>query len=170
MVDDHVVEEPTDNDEIGLRGFDFNFFNQDEEGVVIEGYSDFPYLLMLIKLWTGGWMTKFKRMNHKVYEDNGKALNKVNVRYQKARRFSSNEFWKNIGCLVSTPTFGLRGSRMWDKEEEIKLSGNKRKRFSIRIKVYLYEVYLSYIIYCLLFYFKTILTPFFSPDFRYLSH
>ena len=32
VVDDHVVEEPTDNEEIGLRGFDFNFFDEDEEG------------------------------------------------------------------------------------------------------------------------------------------
>ena len=24
VVEDHVVEEPTDHDEIGLRGFDFN--------------------------------------------------------------------------------------------------------------------------------------------------
>ena len=57
----------------------------------------------------------------------------------------------------------LGGSRLWEKEEDIKLSGNKRKRHSIRIKVDLYEVCLSEIIYCLLFYFQTILTPFFFP-------
>ena len=34
VVDDHVVEEPTNHEEIGLRGFDFNVFNEDEEGVV----------------------------------------------------------------------------------------------------------------------------------------
>ena len=27
VVNDHVVEDPTDNDEIGLRGFDFNSFS-----------------------------------------------------------------------------------------------------------------------------------------------
>ena len=64
---------------------------------------------MLIKLWPGYWMTQLKSMNHKVDEDNGKALNKGNVRYQKVRRFSSNGFWKNIGCLISAPTFGLGG-------------------------------------------------------------
>ena len=53
VVDDHVVEEPTDYDEIGLRGFDFNFFDEDKKGVGREGSSDFPYLLMLIKLWLG---------------------------------------------------------------------------------------------------------------------
>ena len=116
-------------------------------------------------------MTQLKRMNQKVEEENGNALNKGNVRHRKVCRFSSNEFWKNIGCLLSAPTFGIGGSRPWDKEEDIKLSLKKRKRRSIWIKFDLYEVCLSYIIYCLLFYFKTILTPFTPPpDFRYLSH
>ena len=125
---------------------------------------------MLIKLWPGDCVTQLKRTNHKVDEENMKSLNKDNVRYQFFCPFSRNEFWKDIGCLVSAPTFGLGGSRLWEKEEEIKLSGKKRRRISIQIKVYLYEVFLSYIIYCLLFYFPTILTHFFSPDFWYLSH
>ena len=50
VVNDNVVEEPTDHEEIGLRGFDFNVFDKDEEGVVREGSSEFPYILMLIKL------------------------------------------------------------------------------------------------------------------------
>ena len=95
---------------------------------------------------------------------------KGNVRYWKVRRFSSCEFWKNIGCLVSAPTFGLGGSRLWEMEEEQKLSGKKRKRRSIQAKVDLYEVFF-YFIYCLLFYFKIKLTPFsLPPDIRYLSH
>ena len=39
VVDYHVIEEPTDNEEMGLRGFHFNVFDQDEEGVVREGSS-----------------------------------------------------------------------------------------------------------------------------------
>ena len=50
LVDNHVVEEPTYHEEIGLRRFDFNVFDQDEERIVREGCSEFPYLLMLIKL------------------------------------------------------------------------------------------------------------------------
>ena len=34
VVDNHVVEDPTDHEEIGLRGFDFNCFDKDEEGVL----------------------------------------------------------------------------------------------------------------------------------------
>ena len=53
VVGNHAVGEATDHDEIGLRGFGFNFFDKDEKGVGREGSSYFPYLLMLIKLWTG---------------------------------------------------------------------------------------------------------------------
>ena len=131
VVKGHFVEEPTDHGETGLRGFDFNLFDEYEEGVVREGSSEFPYLLMLIKLWPGYWIGQLKRMSQKLDYDNGKAFNKGNVRYRKVCWFSSNEFWKNIGCLVSAPNFGLGGSRLWNKEEEINLSGNKSKRRSI---------------------------------------
>ena len=58
VVDNHVVEEPTDYDEIGLRGFDLNLFDEDEKEVVREGSSEFPYLLMLIKLFPGNFKTQ----------------------------------------------------------------------------------------------------------------
>ena len=43
-----------------------------------------------------------------------------------------------IGCLLSAPTFGIRGLRLWEKDPNI--SGKKRKRSSIRSKVFLFEV------------------------------
>ena len=52
-----------------------------------------------------------------------------------------------------------------DNKEDIKISVKKRKIRSIRIKSDLYEVFISGIIYCLLFYFQTILTPFFFDRF-----
>ena len=74
----------------------------------------YPFLLILIKLCTGYFKNKLKGMNMKVDEDNGKTAVMVNGRYQNCCRFSSNEFWKNIGCIVSAPIFGLGKSRMWD--------------------------------------------------------
>ena len=62
VVGDHVMEEPCDHKDIGLRGFDFNIFNEDEEGVVREECS-VPYLKMLIKIWPGDWIDQSKRMN-----------------------------------------------------------------------------------------------------------
>ena len=91
---------------------------------------------MLMKLWPGDWEEQLQRMNKKVYEDNGRRETQENGQFRKLRRFSRNEFWKNIGCLLSAPTFGLGGLRLWEKDQEI--SGNKRKRSSIIPKVDLY--------------------------------
>ena len=62
MVGDNVVGEPSDHEDTGLRGFDFNIFDEDEEGVVREGCSE-SYLKMLIKLWPGDWIDQLKRIN-----------------------------------------------------------------------------------------------------------
>ena len=78
-------------------------------GFAREGSSEFIYLLMLIKIWTGNWKNQLNSMNQRADEENGKALGKGNARYRKFCRFFSNEFWKNIGCLVSDPTFGRGG-------------------------------------------------------------
>ena len=85
VVNGHVVEDPTDHEEIRLRGFDFNIFDEDDKGVVIEGIIEFSYLLILIKLWPGDCIGQLKSMNQKVDEYNGKAFNKGNVRYQNFR-------------------------------------------------------------------------------------
>ena len=59
---------------------------------------------------------------------------------------------------------------MWEKEKVKKISGNNRKRRSIRVKVYLYEVFLYYIITCLICYITTILTlSFYLPFVAYIT-
>ena len=72
LVDNHVVEQESDHDEIGLRGFDLNLFGEDGKGVGREGSSEFPYLPMLIKLCPGYQKTQLKRTNLKMNEDNDK--------------------------------------------------------------------------------------------------
>ena len=63
MVENHVIEEKTDHDEMGLQGFDLNFFDKDEKGVGREVSIEFPYLLMFIKIWPGDLRTQFKNNN-----------------------------------------------------------------------------------------------------------
>ena len=59
---------------------------------------------------------------------------------------------------------------LWKKEEAHEIIRKKRKRRQIRTKVDLYNVCLSYIIYCLIFYIMTILTPFPSRQICSISH
>ena len=58
VVDDHVVWEGKCHDGIGLRGLDFNFFDEDKEGVVGEGITEYPYLLFLMRIWNMDWKNK----------------------------------------------------------------------------------------------------------------
>ena len=51
---------------------------------------------MLIKICPGEWKTQLKTINHKVDEDNGKALEKGNVHYINVCWFSINEFGKTL--------------------------------------------------------------------------
>ena len=44
-------------------------------------------------------------MKTRVDEYNGKFMGRVSI--GKFWRFSSNEYWKNISCLISEPTFGV---------------------------------------------------------------
>ena len=100
VVDSYVTEEENYHDEIGLRGFDFNLFDKDKEGVGREGLINHPYLLIPMKICPGNWNNYSKRININVDEDNGKAAGMVNGRYQKFRQFSGNEFWNNVVFLV----------------------------------------------------------------------
>ena len=54
------------------------------------------FYIILVKLWPGYCMTQLKTMNEKVIEDNGKALNKGNLRYQKVRWFPAMDFGRTL--------------------------------------------------------------------------
>ena len=50
VLDDNVLEEATYHDEIVLWGFDFDLFNKYKKGIGREGYSEFPYLIILTNI------------------------------------------------------------------------------------------------------------------------
>ena len=56
---------------------------------------------------------QLERMNMGVDEDTGKHVGIMNGTEYKIRRFLINKFWEKIGCLISAPTFGIGGLRLW---------------------------------------------------------
>ena len=44
VVDDHVVEEGVEHEELYLRGFDFNLFDEEREGCVGDDVKELTYL------------------------------------------------------------------------------------------------------------------------------
>ena len=68
VVDDHVVEQGVEHEEIGLRGFDFNLFDEERQGCVGGDVKELLYFLMILKLWPGDLEEQLKRMNKNVDE------------------------------------------------------------------------------------------------------
>ena len=60
-----------------------------------------------MKLWSWGWNNQLERVNLRLGEDNEGAMGMGKGGISKVQLFSSNEFWKNIGCLISDPTFSV---------------------------------------------------------------
>ena len=50
-----MVEEGVEHKELGIQCFDFILFDEEREGCVGEYVKELPYLLMIIKLWSGDW-------------------------------------------------------------------------------------------------------------------
>ena len=72
---DHVIDEKEDYKEIGLRGFDYSLFEEEEGGGKREGLDRYSYLKHLIKLWPGDWVRHMEKMNQVVCMKNRVTLN-----------------------------------------------------------------------------------------------
>ena len=55
-VKDQVIDEKEDYKEIGLLGFDYQLFEEEEGRGKQEGLDGYPYLKHLIQLWTDYWL------------------------------------------------------------------------------------------------------------------
>ena len=69
---------------------EYVFLKDYKEGGVREGFIEYQYLFILMKLCPGHQNNELKRMNINVDKDNGKAAGMVNGRYLKGCLFSSN--------------------------------------------------------------------------------
>ena len=53
---DYIIDEKVDYKDIGLSGFDYKFFEEEEGGGTRDGLYGYPYLKHLIQLWPGDWV------------------------------------------------------------------------------------------------------------------
>ena len=59
-VKDHIIDEKEDYKYIGLRGFYYKIFEEEEGGGTREGLDAYPYLKHIIQLWPGDWMKQME--------------------------------------------------------------------------------------------------------------
>ena len=96
-VKDHIIDEKEDNKYIGLRGFDYKLFEEEEGRGTREGLYGYPYLNHIIQLWPGYWVSQMAKMNEAVFMKNRFTSNGVGKRL--VRPFKRQKFWKYIGCI-----------------------------------------------------------------------
>ena len=66
---DHIIKEKEYHKEIVLRGFDYNFFEEEEFGGVIKVIYEYAYLKHLIELCPGYQENNLGEINESVYEN-----------------------------------------------------------------------------------------------------
>ena len=100
---DHIIDEKGDYKDIGLSGYDYKLFEEEEGGGTREELERYHYFKHLIQLWPGDWVKQKEKINEAVGMKNdftmdggGKGL---------VCTFKRQEFWKCIGCGISTVTY-----------------------------------------------------------------
>ena len=109
-VKDHIADEKEDYKDIGLRGFDYKLYGEEESGGNREILDGYPYLKHLVQLWPGYWVSQMAKMNEAVFMKNRVSLNGGGKR--QVQKFKSQEFWKCTGCILSAVTYGKKGLKL----------------------------------------------------------
>ena len=65
-VKDHIIDEKDKYKDIGKRGFDYTFFEEEGGGGNREGLDGYPYLRRLIQLCPGDWAKQMADTNEAV--------------------------------------------------------------------------------------------------------
>ena len=102
-VKNHIIDEKEDYKDIGLCGFDYKLFEEEEGGGTREGLYGYHYLKHRIQLWLGDWMNHMERMNEAVIFKNRFTMygggKLVSSSFQKARVLEM--YWLNyIGIFI----------------------------------------------------------------------
>ena len=65
-VKDHIIDEKEDYKDIGLRGFDYKLFGEEEGGGTRKGFDSYPYLKHIIKLWPCDWENQMAKIMNRL--------------------------------------------------------------------------------------------------------
>ena len=79
-VKDHTIQEKEQYKAIGLCGFDYKLFEEEEGGGVRQRLDVYNYLKHLIQLWPGDWVNQMSKMNEMVGMNNRLMMSRVEKR------------------------------------------------------------------------------------------
>ena len=117
----HIINEKEKCEAIGLHGFDYKLFEEEEGGSNREGLDGHPYLKHIIQLWTGDRVKQMEEMNEAIGTNNRLTMDGGNK--ELARTFRRRDFWKYIGFVLSEVNYRKKRHNIWSKVP--KYFGNK---------------------------------------------
>ena len=79
-VKDHIINEKEDYRDIGIRGFDYKLFEEEQGGGTRKVLDGYPYLKHLIQLWTGYLVRNMAKINIGVGMKNCVTMNGIGKR------------------------------------------------------------------------------------------
>ena len=136
---DHVIDEKEEYKEIGLRGLDYSLFEEKKGRDKQEGLDGFPYLKHLIKLWPGDWEKQMEKINEAVTMKNCVTVNGGGKR--QVKKFTRQEFWKCIGCILWAVTYGKKGRNLWSEvSKDVGKHENQKLRRDVSVTTNLQKV------------------------------
>ena len=138
-VKDHIIDEKEDYKDIGLCGFDYKLFEEEEGGGNREVLDGYTYLKHLINLWPGYWVKQMAKMNEAVVIKNRYMMNGGGKRL--VRTFKRQELWECIGCIILVVTYGKKGHKLWSEipKASCRMAPLKLRRY-VRGTTNLYKV------------------------------
>ena len=112
-MNNRIINKNEQDEAIRLPGFYYKLFEEGEGGGTREGLDGYTYLKHLIQLWPGDWVKHMSKMNEEVGTKNRVTVGGGGKRI--VRIFRRQEFWKCIGCILLTVTYGNKGNKIWSE-------------------------------------------------------
>ena len=112
-VKDHIIDEKEYYKDIGLCGFDYKLFEEEEGGETREWLDGYSYLKHLIQLWPDDLVKHTAKMNEVVVIRNRFTMNGLGKRL--VRPFRKQEFWKCIGCILLALNYRNKVHNLWSE-------------------------------------------------------
>ena len=129
-VEDHVPTATPSNDDlpdfirrkgdddyetIGVQGFNFNLFRNENVDLSDSTSESYSYLRLLMHLYPGDWKDDLDRLNEAARETNVRILTR-------------SEFWAFIGVYLSAAKHGVGGEKLFEKRVQVKRKGSDESR------------------------------------------
>lgn len=127
VVDDPIITNaPVEYGEVGLVGFDWNMFSDENIDEKSGHPYKYPFLALLKVLWPGNYTRQIQNMNNFIEKENKRKQEAGNRSKSTSAKKKINEirgeqeFWVFIGILIYAGAIKKKGCQLWEHKQQNK--------------------------------------------------